>query len=165
MKEEYRDIFQLKTALWNLRVEYLKTKKSAPWSLDNLNGAIKKLKNVQSRDPSGLVNDLFKPDIMEQDMAVGLLDLVNGMKSELFIPEMTKLANITSIYKNKGSRQDMKNERGIFGLSLFRKIIDKMVYEDKYYNIDSFMSDSNIGARKEMNIRNHLFVIYQSSIQ
>ena len=54
----------------------------------------------------------------------------------------------------------MKNDRGIFGLSLFRKIIDKMVYEDKYDDIDSFMSDSNIGARKRMNIRNHLFVIY-----
>ena len=30
----------------------------------------------------------------------------------------------------------------------------------KYGDIDNFMSDSNIGARKHMNIRNHLFVIY-----
>ena len=35
-----------------------------------------------------------------------------------------------------------------------------MTYEDKYGDMDSFMSDSNIGARKHMNIRNHLFVIY-----
>ena len=36
----------------------------------------------------------------------------------------------------------------------------KMTYNDKYEDIDHFMSDSNIGARKHKNIRNHLFVIY-----
>ena len=35
-----------------------------------------------------------------------------------------------------------------------------MIYEDKYDAIDEFMSDSNIGARRQMDIRNHLFVIY-----
>ena len=51
MKEEYKDIFQLKTLLWKLRLEYLKIKKSAPWNLDNQNGVITKLKNFQSIDP------------------------------------------------------------------------------------------------------------------
>ena len=35
----------------------------------------------------------------------------------------------------------------------------KMVYRDKYQIIDQAMSDSNIGARKEKNIRNHIFVV------
>ena len=35
-----------------------------------------------------------------------------------------------------------------------------MIYQDKYEQIDNFMSDSNIGARRKRNIRNHLFVIY-----
>ena len=86
--------------------------------------------------------------------------LCNGMKSEQFIPALVQLANITTIFKNKGSRLDLSNDRGIFILSIFRKIADKMVYQEKYENIDSFMSDSNIGARKKKNIRNHLFVIY-----
>ena len=47
-----------------------------------------------------------------------------------------------------------------FILSVIRKIINKMIYGDKYEDIDQFMSDSNIGARKRRNIRNHLFVIY-----
>ena len=34
-----------------------------------------------------------------------------------------------------------------------------MVYKDKYQVIDESMSDSNIGARKCMNIRNHIYVV------
>ena len=95
-----------------------------------------------------------------QDLMIGLLDFVNGIKTSLFIPEMSKLANISTIYKNRGSRQDLKNDRGIFGLSVLRNIIDKLIYEDKYPDIEESMSDSNIGARRDKNIRNHLFVIY-----
>ena len=71
-----------------------------------------------------------------------------------------QLANISTIYKNKASRMEMKNDRGIFILSVFRKILDKLLYLDKYPDIDKNMSDSNIGARKERNIKNHLFVVY-----
>ena len=35
----------------------------------------------------------------------------------------------------------------------------KMVYQDKLEIVDKNMSDSNVGARKDKNIRNHLFVI------
>ena len=55
---------------------------------------------------------------------------------------------------------DLENDRGIFILSIFRKMVDKMTYNDKYDDIDHHMSDSNIGARRGKNIRNHLFVIY-----
>ena len=35
----------------------------------------------------------------------------------------------------------------------------KMIYKEKYDMIDKNMSDSNIGARKEKNIRNHIYVV------
>ena len=35
----------------------------------------------------------------------------------------------------------------------------KLIYNDKYSIIDSNMSDSNVGARKNKNIRNHIFII------
>ena len=103
---------------------------------------------------------LFKPGVLGQDLAIGLLDLINGIKINLFVPSPMQLANITSIYKNKGSRQDLQNDRGIFILSVIRKIVDKMIYRDKYDDLDEFMSDSNVGARKRKNVRNHLFVIH-----
>ena len=42
---------------------------------------------------------------------------------------------------------------------LLRSILDKVVYNDKYSIIDKSLSCSNIGARKNRNIRDHLFVI------
>ena len=40
-----------------------------------------------------------------------------------------------------------------------RSILDKLIYNDKYETIDQSMSCSNLGARKNRNIRDHLFVI------
>ena len=71
-----------------------------------------------------------------------------------------QLSNITSIFKNKGSRSDLENDRGIFILPVMKKILDKLIYNDNYENIDKSMSNSNIGARKSRNIRDHLFVLY-----
>ena len=41
-----------------------------------------------------------------------------------------------------------------------KSIIDKLIYADKYEDKDSAMSDSNIGARRERNVRDNLFVTY-----
>jgi hypothetical protein len=40
-----------------------------------------------------------------------------------------------------------------------RSILDKLIYFDKYQIIDQQMSSSNIGGRRNRNIRDHLFVI------
>ena len=39
-------------------------------------------------------------------------------------------------------------------------ILDSLIYQEKYPLIDSQMSNSNIGARKHRNIRDHLFIVY-----
>ena len=70
------------------------------------------------------------------------------------------LSNITTLYKQKGSRLSLNSERGIFILTSLKRILDKQIYVDKYSSIDENMSDSNIGARRGRNIKNHLFMIY-----
>ena len=104
MKADYRDIYKLKTKLWKLRYEELKNVKSQPWTLANLRNAIKGLNINQSGDPSGIISELFKPGVLGRDLEQGLLMMCNNMKSELYIPAIVQLANITSIFKNKGSR-------------------------------------------------------------
>ena len=71
------------------------------------------------------------------------------MKEDLIIPEVMEFVNITSIYKGKG----LKN------VNILRSILLKVIYNDEYENIDSQMSDSNVGGRKRKNIRNHLFIV------
>ena len=88
------------------------------------------------------------------------LSLMNNVKTQLFVPRNMQLSNITTIFKNKGSRLELSNDRGIFLLTVLRKILDKLTYLDKYPELDLSMSDSNIGARKNKNIRNHLFIIH-----
>ena len=61
--------------------------------------------------------------------------------------------NICAIYKGKGEITDLDSDQGIFLVSLFRTILMKMIYKDKYDIIDESMSDSNIGARKQKNIQ------------
>ena len=74
-------------------------------------------------------------------------------------PTILQFSNITSFYKSKGDRADLENDRGVFIVVKLRSILDKLVYNDKYSIIDKSMSCSNIGARKNRNIRDHLFVI------
>ena len=54
----------------------------------------------------------------------------------------------------------MKNDRGIFLLTSLRRILDKLIYQDKYEAINANMSDCNIGARREKQVKNHLFILH-----
>ena len=76
------------------------------------------------------------------------------------IPTLLTHSNITSIFKNKGSRLMLENDRGIFLQPALKKIMDKLIYYDLFEDIDRNMSESNIGARKKRNIRDHLFILY-----
>ena len=126
----------------------------------NLEKATKSLKNNQSRDPNNMINELFKPGIAGADLKIAVLELMNLIQSTLIVPNFMQYADITSIFKNKNSRMSLSNDRGIFVLAVLRKIIDKLVYLDKYQDLENNMSDSNIGARKHKNVRNHLFIVY-----
>ena len=85
--------------------------------------------------------------------------MLNNIRKNCSIPDFIEWADVTSLYKGKGERLDLKNESGIFIVSVFRSILMKLIYNEKYETIDKSMSDSNVGARKNKNIRNHIFVV------
>ena len=159
MKPELLDIFFLKEELWFWRFKELKGKKTDNWNENDLYAALKSLKNNKTIDPNGMVNELLKPGCLGSDLLKSLLLLYNGIKHSFHIPRFMLLQNITSIFKNKGSRFDLENDRGIFILTVFKKVLDKLIYHDNVENIDKEMSDSNIGARRNRNIKNHLLAI------
>ena len=160
MKPELLDVFFLKEELWSSRMEELKRRKSLPWTIVELRRALKSLKKNKSVDPNGMVNELFKEHCAGNDLESSLLFLFNGIKNKFFIPEFMVKENITTIYKNKGSRLELNNDRGIFILTAIKKTLDKLMFFDKFDDIDENMSDSNIGARKGRCVKNHLFIIY-----
>ena len=160
IKDDMLELQQLKTDLWEGRFQLSKSRKSEPWTLKDLEVVLKSLKLNQSRDPNEMINEIFRPPIIGKDLKLAILHLMNGIKENMKLPYFMQMSNITTISKPKSSKFDVNGERGIFILSIFRKIFDKLIYNDHYPPIDKSMSDSNIGARKEQNIKNHLFVLY-----
>ena len=129
------------------------------WTMGDLEVVLQQLKNKKSRDPLGLANELFKPDNAGKDLKLALLKLSNQIKNQQVFPKALGLCNITSLYKNKGSKKDFNNYRGIFRVTAIRSIIDKLIYNDEYETIDENLTDSNVGARRNRNIRDNIFVI------
>ena len=127
--------------------------------MDELEEVLKYLKKNKSRDPFGYANEIFRPDVAGEDLKLAILKLLNRIKAEQTYPEALELCDITSIWKRKGSRNNFDNYRGIFRVTIFRSILDRLIYNDEYSTIDSNLTDSNVGARKGRNIRDNIFVL------
>ena len=89
------------------------------WSNNDLTKVLKNLKMNKSRDPHLLINEIFKPGVIGADLQKSLLSLFNRVKAQFVIPEIMQFANIISIYKGKGVKNDLKNDRGIFIMNNF----------------------------------------------
>ena len=99
IKPELIKMYTMKMDLFELRNKVCKNIKSKPWTNENLLRVLRSLKNNKSADSSGLIYELFKPEIIGSDLFTSLLMFCNKMKPELIIPEMLTLTTITSIYK------------------------------------------------------------------
>ena len=109
MNDEFKLIFEMKNLLWKKHFGLLKEKISKPWSLNDLEKVAKTLKNNQTRDPNGMLNELFKENVMGQDMKSAVLQLMNRIKEKFELPKYMQIANFSTTYKNKGSRFDLEN--------------------------------------------------------
>ena len=159
VKPGYEELLMKQEELFKLRLELAKLKKTKSWKMSDLEDALKSLKNGKCRDPEGLIREIFKEDVLGENLKKSMLLIYNKIKDTCKIPVFMRLANISAIYKGKGEFTDLNSDRGIFLVSLFRTILMKMIYKDKYDVIEESMSDSNIGARKKKNIRNHIFIV------
>ena len=159
IKDGFEDLKTLKLVLFNLRKQLCEEKKSNPWEMKHLDAALKELKKDKSRDPNGWINDLFQEGVAGNDLKTSMLTMFNKIRSEKYFPSFIRKADITSLYKGKGEKCNLNNDRGIFIVSIFRSLIMKMMYTDIYEIIDQSMSDSQIGSRKAKNIRNHIWVL------
>ena len=112
-------------------IELARNTKTANWTKKDLLVVLAKLKNGKSRDPGGLINELFKPGVIGRDLQEALLDLLNLCKSEMHIPDFMQRANISNIWKKKGDKMNIDSYRGIFIVNIFRSIIFKLIYQDK----------------------------------
>ena len=91
--------------------------------MSDLERALGDLKNNKSRDPEGLINEIFKKGVIGDDLKLSLLSMFNKARREKIIPILMNYANITTVPpKKKGSRLLLANERGIFRVAVLRHI-------------------------------------------
>ena len=157
------DLFELKALkeeLCKKRIEVVQNIKREPWILDDLDKILKSLQSKKCRDPQSLANDLFKCASAGSDLKLSILHMLNKTKDTLDIPEVITNVNIAIIPKaGTPSLHDIEKQRGIFLLSVFRTIIMKLLLQDEYEKVDTFMSDANAGGRKGRRAQDHLFII------
>ena len=141
------------------RLKLCKLNKAKAWTMEDLDMAIKDLDRGKSRDALGYANEIIKDEVAGTDLKLATLRFMNHIRKEQKFPDCLQACNITSLYKNKGSRKDLMNYRGVFRVPLLRSILDRLMYNDLYATIDSSLTDGNVGARKNRNIRDNIFII------
>ena len=158
VREDLKDLENRKSSIFRIKMLLAKSNKSKKWTMIDLERALGDLKNNKSRDDEGMINEIFKIGVIGEDLKKSLLLMFNRLKEEQVIPLFMNYANITTVPK-KGSKLLLENERGIFRVSVLRSILMRLIYNEKYEEIDSKMSDSQMGARKNKGSRNNIFII------
>ena len=159
IRDDFKELEILKEELCKRRLDFSKLNKSEAWDSEKLQKVLSSLKKNKSRDPFGLINELFKPGVGGADLEKSILAMFEKIKHEISFQEFMQFVNIVCIYKGKGDKMDLKNERGIFIVNVLKSIFMKMVWSEVYDTLDENMSDSNVGGRKKKSIRNHVFII------
>ena len=158
--EGYENLLNLKKYLFGLRMKFSAFQKSENWTTDDLKNICSKLKNNKARDREGLIYEMFKPSNCGNDVFASLTKLFNLIKTQLLVPDFFQTMTITSIYKSKGLKTLLKSERGIFNLNKVRNLMDKLLYNDIYDDVERSLSCSNVGGRRGRSIRDQLFIVY-----
>ena len=100
--------------------------------MEDLEFVLSYLRQGKARDPNGWTNELFSKDVAGTQLKISMLSLFNKIKFEKYIPDFIRNADVATIYKGKGEKCDLENDRGIFLVTEFRSILMRLIYLDKY---------------------------------
>ena len=123
----YEEVLNIQEELFKMRLELAKTKKTQPWTMTDLENALKQLKTGKCRDPEGLIREIFMEGVIGDDLKKSMLVLFNKVKALGKLPAFMQKFNICAIYKGKGPISELDSDRGIFLISLFRTILMNMI--------------------------------------
>ena len=83
----------------------------------------------------------------------------NTIVNKREIPEDRTELKIKSIYKNKGKKCDLKNQRGLFLSQTTTKLFEKMILNRISKDLDNNISDFQNGARPNRSTSDNLFIM------
>ena len=158
VRQDFKPTKERRKRIFDMKIRLSLSKESAPWTMKDLEVALGDLKYNKSRDFEGYVNEIFKTDVIGTNLKESLLLMFNSLKKEKLIPKFLNYPNITTVPK-KGSKLDLKNERGIFRVPVPRYILMRLIYNSKYPDIDKNISDCQMGGRKGKGCKTNIWII------
>ena len=113
--------------------------------IEEVEQTIKKLKLKKALDEEGWRNEMIK--MGGREMVISIWMMFNKIFKDGIIPEQWEAMKIKSIYKNKGSKKEVTNRRGIFLTSVLSKLFEKILLlnTEKGLNISSYQSGGKKG--------------------
>ena len=159
INKEYEDYKKTREELCLKRLEECSKIKTPEWTISDVTTVLTQLKAGKSKDAYDLPNEIFKPSVAGKDLILAITILMNRIKNELSYPVLLEVCNVTNLYKRKGERTSFNSYRGIFRAPVLANILDKLLHNDEYENVDENLTDGNVGSRKRRNVRDNLFVV------
>ena len=132
------------------------SRRSLPFTLKELKQIVMRLKNNKCPGVDGFPAELFK--FAGDGVLKSLLTIFNKVKSTRETPDQWNLVRIATIYKNKGSKKELKNYRGIFLTVVISKIFENLIKG----RIESKLDQVNLlqaGSRKNRAGPDNVFLL------
>ena len=122
-----------------------------------LRGALRKLKRGKSPGYDGLPAEIFIE--AGEGVLEALLQVLNIVKKTRVIPDQWNWVKITTIYKNRGSKKELVNYRGIFLTMIVTKIFEHLLKRRMTEQLKA-VDMHQAGARSERSPADNLFLLY-----
>ena len=122
----YQEYERHTVKLLKLYIEWARTHPSDPdFTYEEVLKVIKSLSNRKTPGLDGIVNELLKA--AGKSMIMALLEVLNAIKRDMKSPEQWDDLQISTIFKNVGSKRNLVNFRGIFLASCLSKLFEKLL--------------------------------------
>ena len=132
---------------------------SAMPTLNDLRGAIKAMSNSKSPGMDGLPAEIFK--ILDDDMLLKLYEVVELCWTEEAVPQDFNDSLFVQLYKNKGSRNDCNNYRGISLLNVVGKIFARLLLPRLQLLGERIYPETQCGFRPDRSTVDMIFSLRQ----
>ena len=152
--EEIHKIFEI-----NMKIrQYDEDEINQKFSMKELKDIIERLESKKCPGPDGIGNEIFKA--MGKNLIENILNMLNYFWMNEKLPRKLLELDVKSMYKGKGKRSDLGNQRGVFMANTVMKIYEKMIYSriNKIIENKGF-TEAQAGGRKGRSTCDQLFIL------
>ena len=153
--EAYESYEEMTNILCELYVNAARKILSRDFTVEEIRRVIKSLKNKKSPGPDEITNEILK--YAGEGLLQELVSVMNAIKNDTGSPEQWNKVLITAIFKNKGSKRELVNYRGIFLSSCISKLCEKLIIQRHEETMKNVSLAQN-GATKKKSPADNVFI-------